>query len=281
MLFDTHAHLSFDSLSHSIPEILTRMQEHHVMRSIQIGCDLETSKQALALAEEYREFFRATVWVHPSECLTLNQAVILQSIESLILSNRELVVGIGETWLDYHSMPNPWGESTMTPPQLEDFGISESMSITDIQKSWFRGQSELAKKYNLPLIIHTRDARDDTLACIREYGITRAVMHCYSEDVTFAEVLLDLSSEIYFSFSWIVTYKKSEKIQETVKMLPLDRLLIETDSPFLAPQPVRWSVNDSANVRYVYEKICELRDERPDIIERSLWENACRFYSWM
>ena len=279
MLFDTHAHLSFDSLSHTIPEILTRMQEHRVMRSIQIGCDIESSICAIELAREYPDFFRATVGIHPSECLLLNREEICEKMETLILENRDVIVGIGEVGLDYHRITSTWEEHT-NMLAVENAAMPETPSIADIQKSWFHVQSELAKKYALPLIIHTRDARDDTLACIREYGITHAVMHCYSEDVTFAEALLDHSSEIYFSFSWIVTYKKSEMIQETVKMLPLDRILIETDSPFLAPQPVRWSVNDSANVRYVYEKICELRNESPDIIERSLWENACRFYAW-
>jgi TatD DNase family protein len=146
------------------------------------------------------------------------------------------------------------------------------------QKNWWRIQFELAEKYNLPLIIHTRDARDMTLEFMKNEGIGRAVMHCFSEDLEFAEELLDFSDEIYFSFSGIVTYKNAPKIQEVAKNIPLDRILVETDAPFLAPQPVRGGINEPAHTRYNLEKIAELRGVRVEEIEDVIYENSLRFY---
>ena len=140
-------------------------------------------------------------------------------------------------------------------------------------------QWELACKYDLPLIIHTRDARYDTLEFMREHGIDRCVMHCFSEDISFARELLEFSDEIYFSFSGILTYKNAPKIQEAASKIPLERILIETDSPFLSPQSVRGRTNEPANTRYILEKLCELRSESREDIEKVIYENSLRFYS--
>jgi TatD DNase family protein len=147
------------------------------------------------------------------------------------------------------------------------------------QKAWWLVQWELAEKYDLPLVIHTRDARDATLEFMREHGIDRCVMHCFSEDWDFARTLLDFSDDIYFSFSGIVTYKNALSIQEAAKNIPLDRILVETDAPFLAPQPVRGQINEPAYTRHVLEKIAELRGVPTDEIEDVIYENSLRFYS--
>ena len=127
-------------------------------------------------------------------------------------------------------------------------------------------------------MIHTRDARDATLAFIQEHDMYRLVMHCYSEDPEMAQQLLDFSEDIYFSFSGIVTYKNAQKIQETAKMLPIERILVETDAPFLAPQPVRGQVCEPAFTRFTLEKIAELRGVLVDEIEAQIYENAKRLY---
>ena len=127
-------------------------------------------------------------------------------------------------------------------------------------------------------MIHTRDARDETRDFIIENKISRAVMHCYSEDPDMARDLLQFSDEIYFSFSGILTYKNAQKIQETAKILPLDRILVETDAPFLAPQPVRGQICEPAFVRYTLEKLIELRSESPEEIEEQVYANSKRFF---
>ena len=146
------------------------------------------------------------------------------------------------------------------------------------QKRWWILQWNLAKRYDLPLVIHTRDARDATADFMIENNINRAVIHCYSEDPAFAQKLMDFSDEIYFAFGGILTYKKSEQVQATAQMLPLSRILLETDAPFLSPQAVRGSVNEPSNTRYILEKLIELRTESAEEIERVIYENSLRFY---
>jgi len=138
--------------------------------------------------------------------------------------------------------------------------------------------TELALKYNLPVVIHTREAREDTLRYIQESGIRKAIIHCFSEDYVFAEKLMKYSNEIVFSFSGIVTYKKSLAIQEAAKLLPLSKILIETDAPFLSPQAVRGTINEPANVRYMLEAIQNLRPENSLEIEKVIFENSLRTY---
>ncbi len=138
--------------------------------------------------------------------------------------------------------------------------------------------TQLAIKYNLPIVVHSREARADTLKYIKESGIKKIIIHCFSEDYDFAKELMEYSDEVYFSFSGIVTYKKSLAIQDAARKLPLQKILIETDAPFLAPQAVRGSVNEPANVRYVLECIQNLRDEDAHEIEKILYENSLRIY---
>ena len=148
------------------------------------------------------------------------------------------------------------------------------------QRVFFAAQAELSLRMNLPLIIHTRDAADDTVALLKEYGIRRAVIHCYSESPAFAERLLDWSDGIYFSFSGILTYARSVPVQETARRLPLSRILVETDAPFLVPQAVRdkFSTNEPAFTRYVMDSLKTLRPEPAEEVEQTVWDNSNRFF---
>lgn len=147
---------------------------------------------------------------------------MMRELHDLLLTHRDQIVAIGECGLDYHFLD---------PLRSDQQKESQSYSLLL--------QARLAQQYDLPLVIHTRDARVDTIRLIREYDIRRAVMHCYSEDFSMAEDLMDFSDEIFFSFSGILTYQKSDELRHVARSLPLDRILIETDSPFLAPQVVR------------------------------------------
>lgn len=185
----------------------------------------------------------------------------MQELEELIIANRDVIVGIGETGLDYHYL---------------EAGKEEFQKAN--QRVWWTFQWELAQKYSLPLIIHTRDARDDTLSFIQENDIHRCVMHCFSEDWDFAEKLLAFSEDIYFSFSGILTYKSTPKIQEAATKIPLNRILLETDAPFLSPQEVRGTVNEPANTVFTFEKLCTLRTESREEIKNTIYMNSKRFY---
>lgn len=263
MLFDTHTHTYFPELALRQDEIIASMQSNNVRYATQIGCDVETSKQAIELAKKYEPYY-ATVGYHPTEGQELSRKMIpsmVRELEELLIANREYIVAIGEIGFDYYHL-----EAGKEAEQKET------------QRILFFAMAELARKYNLPVVIHTRDAREDTLRYIQESGIRKAIIHCFSEDYTFAEELMKYSDEIFFSFSGIVTYSKALKIQETAKLLPLSKILIETDAPFLSPQAVRGTINEPANVRYALEAIKNLRSESGSEIERVIYENSLRVY---
>lgn len=183
------------------------------------------------------------------------------SLEELLVQNREYVVAIGEIGFDYYHL---------------DAEKQEEQKET--QRLLFFAMTGLALKYDLPVVIHTREARADTIRYIKESGIRKAIIHCFSEDYEFARELMEYSDGIYFSFSGILTYKKSLAIQEAARLLPLEKVLIETDAPFLSPQVVRGTVNESANVRHTLDFLQDLRSESDSEIERIVFENSLRVY---
>ena len=280
MIFDTHSHCYWENLEPRIDEILDNMQQHNIIHAVQIGCDVETSEKAIALATRFSEVFFATVGFHPENAqdVAFGSDIgqeIFHRLDILIQNHREKIVALGETGLDFHYLDgSDEGTRTVCLQNLSEKAKSQIQN----QKDWWLAQWSLAQNYGLPLIIHTRDARDATLAFIKQNGINRCVMHCFSEDFDFAKELMDFSDEIYFSFSGIVTYKSAPKIADAALRLPLSRMLTETDAPFLSPQAVRGTINEPANTRFVLEKICELRIEPREEIENTLYENALRFY---
>ncbi len=282
MIFDTHSHCYWENMEPRIHEIIDAMKEYDIAHAVQIWCDVETSEKAIALATQFGNVFFATVGFHPENAQDVVFASdegqeIFRKLKLLIESHREKIVAIGETGFDFHYLDGSDGGTHAI--SLENLSERAKSQIQN-QKDWWLAQWSLAKKYNLPLIIHTRDAREATLVFMRENSINRCVMHCFSEDFDFAQELLDFSDEIYFSFSGIVTYKSAPKIADAAARLPLSRILTETDAPFLAPQAVRGTINEPANTRFVLEKICELRTEPREEIEHTLYENALRFY-WL
>lgn len=313
MIIDTHSHCYWDSLVDDIEGILAAMQEKNVVLAVQIGCDIVTSQKAISLAKKYPENFRATVGFHPCDAMndgnwrdffTFSEKIsdedfenfllkiyaenadfwdkifsnnpVLSEFEKMISENRDLVVAIGECGLDFHYLDG--ADDGKTPMYFSQISEKAIWQIQN-QKFYWLAQWKLAQKYHFPLVIHTRDARDATLDFMKKFDINRLVMHCFSENPAMARELLDFSDEIYFSFSGIVTYKKSLEIQETAKIVPLDRILVETDAPFLAPQPVRGTTNHPANTRYNLEKIFELRSEDNEQIEAQIFENSKKFYA--
>ena len=257
-----------------IDDIVENMSQKGVTRAVQIGCDIETSTQAIALAHRFPGIFYATVGHHP-ETAQDKSGDFISDFERLVAENRDVVVAIGETGFDHHYL-----DGTDRGNIVIDMDALSPRAFEQIenQKRWWTLQWKLAKRYNLPLVIHTRDARDATADFMIENGINRAVIHCYSEDPEFAQRLMEFSDEIYFAFGGILTYKKSEQVQATAQMLPLNRILIETDAPFLSPQAVRGTVNEPSNTRYVLEKLIELRTESAEEIEQVVYENSLRFY---
>ena len=266
MIFDTHCHGYWNGLVHRQDEVLQNMRSEGVMRSVHIGTGLEMSLKALDLAHSWGADTWSAAGIHPSGCQDLPEDSargLITELEKLIQANRDKIVAVGETGFDYFHLSH---------------GNLARQKQT--QRVFFEAQAELGLRLDLPLVIHTRDAAEDTIALLKKSGVRRAVIHCFSEDPAFARELLAWSDGIYFSFSGILTYKKSLAVQETARVLPLNRILVETDAPFLVPQAVRdrFSINEPAFTRHVMDFLKTLRTEAPEVVEQTVWENSSSFF---
>jgi TatD DNase family protein len=229
---DSHCHLDFPELAAELPQLLAAMRENAVTHALCIGVDLPAWPGVLAIAQAHANLF-ASVGVHPDYTDTTEPTVD----ELVELARTPKVVAIGETGLDY-------------------FRLQGNL---EWQRARFRTHIRAARKAGKPLVIHTRAAAADTLAIMREEGAGEAggVMHCFTETLEVARAALDLGFHI--SFSGIVTFKNARELQDVARVVPLDRMLIETDSPYLAPAPHRGKRNQPAWVRHVGEAIALLR----------------------
>lgn len=252
MLIDSHCHLNMSELRTRLPEVLQNMASADVQQAIAISVDTISANEVLALAETYSHLY-ASVGVHPED----QQSQEMSVAELVKAAQHPKVVGIGETGLDYH-----WCQGDMS-----------------WQHQRFRHHIEAAQQSGLPLIIHTRDAAADTLRLLREGHAERGVIHCFTENTEFARAVLDLG--LYISFSGIVTFKNAQEIQAACRYIPLDRLLVETDAPYLAPVPKRGKTNEPAFVRYTAEFIAQLRGESIDTIEQASCANTYRLFNKM
>ena len=237
MLVDSHCHLDFPDLAQRLPEILGRMNDNGVGWAVCIGVNLEDFPGVLALAETHPNLF-ATVGVHP-EYADAEDPSEEQLAE---LADHPKVIAIGETGLDYY-----WQKDR---PKW--------------QRDRFRRHIRAAIRAHKPLVVHMRDAAEDTLRILEEEGAhaVSGVMHCFTETWEVARQALDLG--FYISFSGIVTFKSALAIKEAARKTPLDRILLETDSPYLAPVPYRGRTNEPAYVRHVAEEVARLRGLSPE-----------------
>jgi TatD DNase family protein len=248
MLIDSHAHLQDKSLLPEAPEVLARAAAAGVEKIVCVGYDLLSSRQAVNLARRYRQVY-AVVGVHPHDAVTYNE----QTEQALSeLCRDEKVVAIGEIGLDYY----------------------RDLSPRDVQQEVFARQMRLAQRLKKPIVIHDRDAHEDTLALIKQHqgGRFGGVMHCYSGSLPMALTLI--RENFYLSFAGPVTFKNNKKGREVIEKMPLDRLLIETDCPYLTPEPLRGKRNEPANVAYVAAAIAEIRGKSPDEIAYLTNRNA-------
>lgn len=251
MYVDSHCHLDFPDLIERETAVLAAMEANRVGHVLCVSVKLEDFPRVLALAERHPQL-SASVGVHPD-----NDGVEDPSVERLLaLADHPKVVAIGETGLDYY-----WQKDA-----------------PEWQRERFRNHIRAARACGKPLIIHTRSAAEDTLRLMREEGAGEAggVMHCFTESREVAAAALDLG--FYISFSGIVTFKNAKELKEVARYVPLDRLLIETDAPYLAPVPHRGRTNEPAWVVHVAEEIARLRDEPLERIETVTTENFFRLF---
>lgn len=252
MLFDTHVHLNAWQFKEDREETVQRAFETGVKYMTVVGFDHETIPLAIEIAENYETIYAAVGW-HPVDAIDLTEKELTWIEE---LSEHPKVVAIGETGLDYH-----WDKSPR-----------------DIQKEAFRKQIRLAKKLEMPLIIHNREATEDILAILEEEEASTVggIMHCYNDSAEYVDRVLAMN--FYISLGGPVTFKNAPLPKEVAKVVPLDRLLIETDAPYLAPHPNRGKRNEPAYVKLIAEKIAELRDITYEEVAEATTENAIRVY---
>lgn len=252
MLFDTHVHLNVSQFADDVEEVIARASDNGVERMVVVGFDELTIKKALALVEKHSHLYAAVGW-HPVDAIDMKEEH-LDWLEEL--SSHPKVVALGEMGLDYH-----WDKSPK-----------------DVQKDVFRKQIHLAKKVNLPIIIHNRKADEDIVTILEEEGAEQVggIMHCFSGDVEMAKRCLNMN--FYISLGGPVTFKNATLPKEVAKAVPLDRLLIETDCPYLAPHPYRGKRNEPAYVKLVAEKIAELKGVSFEQLAEQTTNNAKKLF---
>lgn len=248
MIFDTHVHLNDKSIYSKLEEYIKEAKEAGVGKFLCVGYDLESSKLALEIATKY-EFVYAAIGVHPTELKDLSIDYISE-IEKMI--NNQKVVAIGEIGLDYH-----WDNVTK-----------------EVQKEYFVKFIKLAYKYKLPISLHVRDALEDTLNILKENKdyLTKGIMHCYSGP---KEMIKDFTNlGMYISLGGPVTFLNAKKVHEVAKVVDIDKLLVETDAPYLAPHPLRGKMNEPKFIVYTVNQIATLRNVSREYIEEKTYQNA-------
>lgn len=249
--FDTHAHYDDEKFNLDREETINKIYSAGVTKCINIGCDIETSKKAVEVAKSY-SFIYATCGIHP-EAIPQTEEELWKTLSEIkeIATKNEKVIGIGEIGLDYH-----WIDDNK-----------------ELQKIAFKAQIDIANELNLPVSIHTRDSIDDTIAIIRNKKIKKAgSLHCCPFNPELVRHGLDAG--LYVGFGGTCTFRSSKNAKSIVEMVPMDRILIETDAPYLAPEPIRGTRNDSSNLKYVVQKLAEFKNIAPEEMAKVTYKNA-------
>ncbi len=250
MFIDSHAHYNASAFDEDRDALLSALPQNGVDLVVNIGDDIPASEESLRMAEKY-SFIYAAVGVHPENAPSLND----EAMETLTeLAKHEKAVAIGEIGLDYYYDDVP----------------------KEIQKDAFRRQLRLAKKLSMPVVIHDRDAHGDCLQILKEEEITNGVMHCFSGSVEFMREVVRLG--LYIALGGVVTYKNARHTVDVAREVPIEKLLLETDCPYLSPVPHRGKRNSSLNLVYTAEKIAEIRGITTEEVARITGENTKRLF---
>ena len=250
MLFDTHAHMNDPAFDEDREAVLLGLKEKGVEYVMNVGCCLDSSRDCIAMAERY-PFVYASVGSHPDSADEVDEAAIGQY---RVMAQHEKVLAIGEIGLDYHYEDIP----------------------RQIQQKAFRLQLELAEELNMPVIVHEREAHDDGMRIVKEFKGVGGVFHCYSGSAEMARQLVDMGW--YIGFTGVLTFKNARKAVETAQRIPLDRIVLETDCPFMAPEPFRGKRCDPGYLYRMAERLAELRGISVEEVHAVTTENAKRLY---
>jgi TatD DNase family protein len=246
-IFDSHAHYDDESFDEDREVVIKELVENGIIGVLNCGASLKGARDSAQLANKH-DFFYAAVGIHPENANELNEQAV-EELKELAKSHK--VRAIGEIGLDYYYEENPPRE---------------------IQKSVFRAQMKLAQELCLPVVIHDRDAHEDTLNIIKEFPQVKGVLHCFAGSVEFARECIKMG--YYIGFTGVVTFKNAKKIVEVAKEVPMDRMLVETDCPYMAPTPFRGKRNRSDYIKYIIEKIAEIKEVSEEEISKITINNT-------
>ena len=251
MLFDTHAHMDDHAFDADRSDLLAALPEQQIALLMNPGCSLESSRNAVRLAKEY-DYIYAAVGSHPDAADEVNEEVLEEYRKLCKLNDK--VKAIGEIGLDYHYEDIP----------------------RELQKKAFRTQMALAAELNLPAIVHERDAHEDGMTIVKEFPTVTGVFHCYSGSAEMARQLVELGW--YIGFTGVLTFKNARKAVEVAASIPIDRIVLETDCPYMAPEPFRGKRNDPGKLYRMAEKLAEIRGLSVEEIHKITVENGKRLY---
>ena len=251
-IFDTHDHYDDAAFDEDREELLRELPRQGIARVVNVGASLASCRTTRDMMEKY-DYIYGAIGVHPSETAELNEEAYLWLKEQC---RHEKCVAVGEIGLDYY-----WEE-----PEH------------DIQKEWFARQLSLAKEVSLPVIIHSRDAAKDTIDIMKAQNAWEigGVVHCYSYTKETARTFLDMG--FYFGIGGVLTFKNARKLKEAVEYIPMDRIVLETDCPYLAPDPNRGKRNSSLNIPYVITALAQLKGMTEEEVRADVWRNAMELY---
>ncbi|WP_268913909.1 TatD family hydrolase [Lentilactobacillus sp. SPB1-3] len=251
-IFDSHTHLNDDALYEDVNGYFEHAQKLGVEKIANVGSNQVLNERSIALAEQHADMYSIIGW-HPEDAIYFKEEQEQWLIDQL--SNPK-VVAIGEIGLDYYQTTSPRA----------------------VQKAVFKRQLEIAKEYHLPVSIHNRDAFEDTYAILKEVGVSEisGVMHSFNGDPEWLQKFLDLGMLV--SYSGVASFKKTHEVHESVKQTPMDKMLVETDAPYLAPEPFRGKQNEPAYTLYTVEALARILDVNPEIVARHTYENTLRLF---
>ena len=259
-IFETHAHYDDEWYDEDRKELLSRLLDTDISFITNIGADIETSKNSVKLSDEFERVL-AAVGVHPDNIGCMEALPEKEGIEILRnLAKHTKVVAIGEIGLDY----------------FEREPEEKNKTVRERQKYWFLEQLKLAKELNKPVVIHSRDAAEDTYSELKDFGYNKGVIHCYSYSPEMAERFVKLG--FYIGIGGVVTFKNAKKTKETVKRIGLNHIVLETDSPYLSPVPFRGDRNNSGNIKYIVEEIAGLLGISKEKVIETTFNNAVKLY---
>ena len=252
MIFDSHAHYDDEAFLEDREQLLGSLEKNGIGKVVNVGASMETSRASIDLAKKY-DYIYASVGVHPSEV----EELTLEKINELKeYSGFDKVVAIGEIGLDYY-YPTP---------------------DRKLQKEWFYKQLDLAVETNLPVIIHSREAAADTMNILKEYKdkITKGVIHCYSYGVQMAKEFTDMG--YYIGIGGVLTFNNAKKLKEVAKEIPIEKIVLETDCPYLSPVPNRGKRNSSLNLEYVVKELAQIKDLSEEEVIEITYKNTMNLY---